>query len=196
MKVLIVYAHPDTDGHNPLILREVVDYVKASRVDYKVLDLYKLKYDPVLHAKELYTAGNRSISKQNKEFQKLILNSDHLIFISPVWWNDVPAILKGFFDRVLTPGFAYKFENKRPKGLLKGKSATVFLTTGASDFLYWLFERNIASRILKTYILGFCGIKSKVFRIGGAHTLDDKQKLRIKKTVDKALSSHMDTRIL
>ena len=73
------------------------------------------------------------------------------------------------------------------KGLLKGKKAAVFVTAGAPWYLYKGFEQSIAGRLTKTYTLWFCGIKSKEFSICKAYKLDDKQKVNIKKKVDKGL---------
>ena len=66
MKTLIIYAHPKTEGHPPIILEEVKSFLKDFGEDYEIIDLYKIKYDPVLHEEEHYTSGNRNISKQNK----------------------------------------------------------------------------------------------------------------------------------
>lgn len=49
MQTLIIYAHPNTPGHNPLILREVESNLKQSNQRYEIIDLYKIKYDPILH---------------------------------------------------------------------------------------------------------------------------------------------------
>jgi len=185
MKTLIIYAHPETKGHNPLILKQVKAKLDAKNKDYEILDLYKMKYDPILHKEEHYTQGNTVISKQNKEIQEKIKQSD-LIFIYPVWWGTMPAILKGFFDKVLTPGFAYIFKGKMPTPLLKGKKALVITTVGAPNFFY-LLTGNRPKKIISKNILKFCGIKTKVFQIDNANKLNKEQEQKIKKAVNKGL---------
>jgi len=186
MKTLIIYAHPNTPGHCSYILEQVK--AKLDTKEYEILDLYKIKYDPVLHENELYTAGGEDISKQDLEIQNKIKRSNHLIFIYPVWWGSMPAILKGFFDKVFKNGFAFKFKDKKGVGLLKDKTATIFITSGASKLVYLLFLGNIPKKIIKRLILGFCGIKSKFYHIGNCTIINEKKKQEIKKVVNKALN--------
>ena len=187
MKYLIIYAHPNKKGNNGLILKEVTKNVE----DYEIIDLYNVNYKPVLEEKELYTQGNKFLSKQTIAFQKKISESDKLIIIYPVWWNNVPAILKGFFEKVITPGFAFKYVTyfgklPVPVGLLKGKKACVFITTNSPKWVYNIIQNKRASKTIQKDMLGFCGIKSKVFHLGNAlHPYENKD--RIKKLVSKGL---------
>jgi len=98
----------------------------------------------------------------------------------------MPAILKGFFDRVITPRFAFKYEGLIPKGLLKGKKAIVFFTTGGPTPFYKLTGNQPKRNI--TMILKFCAIKTKVYQFGSAKKLTKDRKIKIEKTVKKALS--------
>lgn len=190
MNILVIYAHPETKGHCLEILRNVITLLKKSEHHFEVLDLYKLRYDPIMHKDEHYTAGNRKISQFNRQIQKKITSSDHLIFIYPIWWGSFPAILKGFFDKVLTSGFAYTYTDGKPVKLLKGKNATVFCTSGGSRLFYTL-TANMPSIIIRYGILGFCGIRTKVHQFYSCHRLDEKKKKMIKEKVSKALSSFL-----
>jgi len=187
MKTLIIYAHPNTNGHCSTLLEELIGNLESKNIDYELIDLYKLKYDPVLKENELYTAGNNYISKQNKEFQNKISNCDRFIFIYPNWWNSPPAILKGFIDRTFTPGFGFKYEGKIPKGLLKGRKAAIFLTTGSPILIFKFFSGSRAAKIMKKDFLRFCGISSKAFIIGNANKIDGKQIKKIKEAVKKGM---------
>ena len=186
-RILIVYAHPETPGWAPLTLKEVERQLKKQNQKCNVIDLYKIKYDPVLHEDEHYTAGERAISAQNKKFQQMIKDTDKLIFIHPVWWNGMPAILKGWMDRVLTARFAFKYRGIIPVKLLKGRKAVVFSTAGAPKILFWLFLRNGASLNIASDILGFCGIKTKVFLTGNVKGITEKTQQIIEKKVKKGL---------
>jgi NAD(P)H dehydrogenase (quinone) len=185
MKVLIIYAHPGTPGHCPLILREVESVLKEKKMDFKTLDLYKMHYDPILHENEHYTSGNKELSEETKAIQQDIMESDHLIFIYPVWWYSMPAMLKGFLDKVLTPRFAYVYEGYIPKGLLKGKKATIFFTTGGPR-LYYLFIGNPTKKIM-SMTLSFMGIKSRFIHIGNARKLTLEREALITRKVRRAL---------
>mgnify|MGYP001597379316 CR=1 FL=1 len=188
MKILIIYAHPNTIGHCSTILKEVQANLDSKNIEYELIDLYKIKYDPILHENEHYTAGNFNITKQNQGIQEKIRQTNKFIFIYPVWWNTMPAVLKGFFDRILTPHFAYYFKGRMPIKLLKGKKALVFITLSSTNILSYFFMGDRAKKIIKKEILGFCGINSRVYKIGNATNLTEKQIKKIKIKVKKGLN--------
>lgn len=188
MKSLIIYAHPATEGHCSAILKEVKSNLEAKKIKYDIIDLYRIKYDPILHESEHYTAGNRNISGQNRKFQRMISNSDLLIFIYPIWWGSMPAILKGFFDRVLTSGFAFRYEKGRPVSMLKGKKAIVFTTSGGPLWAYRL-SFNMPKRVMNNFILRFCGINPKYCQIGSCTRFSKEKVPKIKKFVRTRLAS-------
>jgi len=194
-KTLIIYAHPHTQGHCLLIKDEVQRQLREHKVEYNFFDLYALKYDPVLHENEHYTAGadHREISDQNKMFQKKISEAEKLIFIYPIWWNSMPAILKGWCDRVFTSHFAFKYGrfgiSFAPIPLLRGKEALLLITGGSPRILSWIFLRDRAAKIMSKDILGFCGIRTSVCQFGNCRTLTDEKAEKIKKTTAKKLAS-------
>ncbi|MBW3019645.1 NAD(P)H-dependent oxidoreductase [Candidatus Woesearchaeota archaeon] len=183
--ILVVYAHPKTKGNGYEILQEV------KKRKCEVLDLYAMKFDPVLRDNELYTAGKDSVSKKVLEIQKKIKKADGIVFIYPVWWGTMPAILKGFFDRVFTAPFAFEYVKKPiigavPKGNIK-KKAVVFLTTGAKKWQSLLLG-NRFKHVIKNDILEFCGINAKVFQFGGAERWDENRRPEIQEMVRKGLT--------
>lgn len=188
MNTLIIYAHPNTKGYCQTVLQEVESKLKHNKLAYEVIDLYKLNYDPILHEDEHYTAGNKKITEQNVLFQEKILKADNLIFIYPLWWGAMPAILKGFFDRILTPGFAYKFIDSIPVGLLKRKRAIVFMTSGSPKLISLIYKFNRPSKLIKKDILEFCGIKTKVYLFGNARKLTNEKIKKIKYKANKAFN--------
>ncbi|MDD3178165.1 MAG: NAD(P)H-dependent oxidoreductase, partial [Candidatus ainarchaeum sp.] len=102
----------------------------------------------------------------------------------------IPSILKGFFDRVFTPGFSHKFISKLNfNQLLKNKKASVICTTGAPKIAYSLGFANRGIKNIKKDILGFCGIKSKIYVIGNCtNQIDEKKKKEINKIILKAIN--------
>ena len=109
---LIIYAHPNKEGNCGKILNFTEKTLKEKNIGYELIDLYENKYNPCLLDKEHYTSGKFEISEQNKAFQKQIQENKNIIFIYPIWWGSMPAILKGFFDRVFTSRFAFKYKKK------------------------------------------------------------------------------------
>ncbi|MEM2916570.1 MAG: NAD(P)H-dependent oxidoreductase [Candidatus Woesearchaeota archaeon] len=178
MKTLIVYAHPaiPEESHASFTLKEMKAALDKAKIEHETIDLYAINYDPVLKADEHYASGRTAVSQQNREFQDKIRASDSLVFIYPVWWADCPAILKGFFDRVFTQGFA--FDNE-PKGILTGKKAAVMISTGGDD--------KLPAKLIKDYILGWCGIETKVFQLVNVGRLDDARRQEIQANVKKAV---------
>jgi len=164
MDYLLVYAHPDTGGHCSHILGQLKERFRREDKNFEVLDLYKEKYDCVLHENEHYTRKKNHVSKRNKQIQKMIKSCRHIIFIYPIWWYGAPSILKGFFDKVFTPGFAFRFENGKIVKLLEGKRATVFFTTGGPKIFYFL-TGNLPKKNIK-WTLGFAGIRPNVIHFG------------------------------
>lgn len=191
MKTLIIYAHPETEGHNTYILERVKENLEERKENFEVVDLYKINYDPILKENEHYTAGeeHKKISEQNKKFQEKIKNTDKIITIFPVWWGSYPAILRGFFDRVLTPGFAFRYSRKKliksvPYKLLKGKKAVVFMTSGGPKIGY-LMLGNSPKISIKYFTLWFSGITSKIVHFYNCINLQGEEGNKKKKKIDK-----------
>lgn len=173
---LIIYAHPGRKGHNAHTLNEVEDWLNANDNEYELIDLYKEGYDPILGQTEHLVSGKPVVTKETKKYQEMVRKAKQLIFIYPVWWAGPPAILKGFFDKVFSAKFAFKYEKlpfpifgmkARPVPLLKGKKAVVFQTSGAQPWVQKLFLRNAYVYLAKKLTLSFCGIKTRVHVVGG-----------------------------
>jgi len=187
-KLLIIYAHPGRDGCHAYFLDQILNKLKADNFsDYELLDLYALKYNPVLDNSELYSAGRKAVSPENIIFQEKIKAAERLLFIYPTWWQNMPAILKGFMDRVFVSGFAFVYESGLPVGLLKGKKAAAFTATGGPRLYTSLFKRDQSLRVLTKDILNFSGIKTKGFCVGSARKLTDATKANLKKMAVKVL---------
>jgi len=184
--MLIIYAHPNKDGHCGYILKTVSEWLDNKSIEYQILDLYQMNFNPVLKNDEHYTSGNKNVTPENKKIQELISNEHNFIFIYPTWWNNLPAILKGFIDRIFTPGFAFKYQNGRPWPLLKGR-AVVFTATGAPWIYAKLFSQNRSIKVLTCDTLKFCGIYAKGFSINNANRLNETKKGKIREIVLKGI---------
>jgi len=124
-----------------------------------------------------------------KSAQNDVLWSDHVVVIYPLWLGDMPAIVKGFWEQLLRPGFAMQAgqPGKPFKKLLKDKSARVFVTMGMPSLVYRWFFKAHSVKNLKRNILSFCGFKPVKFSlIGGVHE-DNKDHLHY----ELSLVSHL-----
>ncbi|MBT3356494.1 NAD(P)H-dependent oxidoreductase [bacterium] len=186
--MLIIYAHPNHDGHCGYILKQLTAELDSKKIVHQVIDLYQENYNPVLQPKEHYTSGNYAIAKETKKYQKLLEKERSFVIIYPTWWNGTPAILKGFFDRTLTNRFAFRYNKYGfPKGLLTGKVA-VITTTGGPAIAEKLILGNRSLKVVVKETLRFCGFKAKGFMVDQAKKLTDKNKRKIEKIVSLATS--------
>lgn len=188
-KLLIIYAHPNHEGSNGFFLKTILEKLeKKGFSDYEIIDLYKINYDPILKSSEVYSMGNKEVSQENLAFQAKIKKSEKLLFIYPTWWQNMPAILKGFVDRVFTSNFAFKYIFGAPFGLLKGKRAAIFTSTGGPALYNKLIIRNQAIKLLSKHVLLMAGIRSKGFTLSLASRFKESHKNKIIKIANKIIN--------
>ncbi|MCP3899580.1 MAG: NAD(P)H-dependent oxidoreductase [Desulfobacteraceae bacterium] len=163
MNNLIIYAHPYGKSYNASILEHLTNKLREAKQSVDVIDLYKEEFNPVLNEKELalYSQG-KFLDPMVEDYQKRINNADHLFFIFPVWWYDIPAILKGFIDKVFLKNWAYEISEKGiPKGKLTFiKKVSIISTMKSPKWYYWLLYRNSIKHSFIKGTLKFCGIKN------------------------------------
>jgi len=133
MNTLLVYAHPSAQSFNAALVKVIQEEIVKKGDQIKVKDLYSMNWNPVLSQKDFegYHSGN--LPEDIKLEQDDVSWADLVIMVSPVWWYSIPAILKGYIDRVFSLGFAYKYTATGPLGLLKGKKGLFITTSGANQ---------------------------------------------------------------
>ncbi|MBE3595395.1 MAG: NAD(P)H-dependent oxidoreductase [Candidatus Carbobacillus altaicus] len=179
MIVLIIYTHPNPKSFNAAILKEVERVLHEAGHTYAVINLYKDNFDPVLVYNDKIRRSDLKNHPETAHYRELVRQADHLIFIYPVWWYGVPAILKGFFDRVFVSGFAYRYDGMVPKGLLKRKSAWVVYTIDSPGWYIRLVRRSAEWIVIRDAVLKFCGIrKVKRFMFAGVKRSSLKRRQR------------------
>lgn len=160
MKVLIVFTHPSANSFNHALLDNIVEGLSQANHEIRIKDLYKDNFDPILTSAELTELHTNTIPSRILKEQEQLLWADSLIFIYPLWWFDRPAMLKGWFDIVLTNGLAFEYSDEGVKGLLHHKKALVIITAGGSK---QYFIDNDALQLIHRPVtdgtLSFCGIK-------------------------------------
>jgi putative NADPH-quinone reductase/1,4-dihydroxy-2-naphthoate octaprenyltransferase len=101
--------------------------------------------------------------------QRDILWANHLVFVYPTWWGTFPALLKGFLDRALTPGFAFRhISNSRWDKLLSGRTADLLTTMDTPPLLYRLIYRSPGRHAMARATLGYCGVRVVSTKIYGS----------------------------
>lgn len=175
-KILIINGHPDKESFCFALAESYRRGAENSGAVCKILNLIDLKFNPIL------SFGYRKISTLEPDLiqaQKDILEAHHMVFVYPNWWSTYPALLKGFFDRVFLPNFAFKYHEKGPfwDKLLKGKSARIIVTMDTPWWYYWLINRNAGHNSIKIGILKFSGINPvKITTIGPVKSSDENKR--------------------
>ena len=123
------------------------------------LKLGELSFDPVLH--DGYDQSQQ-LEPDLLEAQRQIHWAEHLVFVYPVWWGGLPALLKGFFDRVFLPGFAFKYRDLSSAWdkLLSGRTADLLVTLDQKPWYFRWLQGAPAHRQMVRATLGACGIKT------------------------------------
>ncbi|WZL80333.1 NAD(P)H-dependent oxidoreductase [Vallitaleaceae bacterium 9-2] len=144
MKTTIILSHPWHGSFNKAIMDSVVNQLEQAKKAYQVIDLNKVAFNPVLEEKDLalFSKGETTDPMVQK-YQHMLMETDELVFIFPVWWFGIPAILKGFFDKVMLKDFAYIEGKTGLKGLLTHIKRTTVITTSELPTWYLiLFSGN------------------------------------------------------
>lgn len=184
MNTLIITAHPSQSSFTRAIAETYRENAELEGRQVEILDLYTtdLKQD-FLRFDKLSDIGKDKITQA---MQEKITWAEEIVFIFPVWWADAPAIMKNWIDCNFTTGFAYKYINGKPTGLLSGKTARIFATSGAPSFVYSLFP--VSYHLLWGMLrLKFCGIKTTSIKVfGKMDTLKEEEtKKMLKKEMTK-----------
>ncbi|MGR3856263.1 MULTISPECIES: NAD(P)H-dependent oxidoreductase [Chryseobacterium] len=136
MRHLIIYAHPNENSLNHHLLNTVVETLQLRNEEVVVRDLYTIGFDPVLSLEDMQGQRVGKVSDDVKTEQEHISWAEQITFIYPIWWTGLPAIMKGYIDRVFSYGFAYRYDQGIQKGLLEGKKTVIINTHGKSHEEY------------------------------------------------------------
>ena len=162
MRVLILYAHPNPKSFNHAVLENFVRGLKDSGHTPEVVDLYASKFNPCIMPEDFAQFTGGQMPQDVLDQQEKVAGADALVFIYPVWAWWIPAILKGWFDRVFSHGFAYRLTEKGEMvGLLKHKKALLINTTGFPEEYYKaLGVEDAMKKIIIDLTLRMCGIQN------------------------------------
>lgn len=136
-KILIIYCHPYDKSFNYAIKKQIERNLKTTNQDFTTIDLYQDNFKPI------YTKEELALFKEGKTLDPLVTrymhelnNCSEIIAIFPIWWSDIPGMMKGFFDKVMKMNFAYKSGKTRIQGLLTHIDSFTAVTTSSSPTWY------------------------------------------------------------
>ncbi len=157
-KILIINGHPDRESFNFALAEAYKKGALASNAEVKEIVVRDLNFNPNL---QFGYRKRTELEPDLLDAQQKIRWADHLVLVYPVWWGSIPALFKGFFDRVFLPGFAFQ---KRENSvwwdkLLVNKSARIICTLDQPAWYYWLVYRQPSTFAMKKLTLQFTGIK-------------------------------------
>lgn len=179
MRILVVVAHPLEDSLCAHLARRTTICLEAVGASVDVLDLYRESFAPALTIEERQTYyGNFHTDGNGALLQARLAQADALVLVFPTWWYSMPAILKGWFDRVWSPGLA--FANGTPiQPLLHNlKSCLVITTLGSPWWVDAFVMRRPVARVLKRAVLGTCAPQAQ-FRMLSLHSAEEANPKRV-----------------
>lgn len=157
-RILVILGHSSAASFCGALAQSYAKGAEAAGNEVRSLSLGKLRFDPILRD------GYAKIQELEPDLvvaQEAIAWAQHIVFVYPIWWGSIPALLKGFFDRTFLPGFAFKLRkgSLMVDGLLAGRSAHLLVTMDTPPWYFRWIYRMPGHNQMKRTILEFCGIK-------------------------------------
>ena len=160
MKTLIVYNHPHEGSFCSSIREAVENGLKTGNHEYKVIDLDKDGFDPVMRSKDLkafVTAGKvgedglEDVDPLVLRYMKMMRWAEQIVMIFPIWWMTTPAMTKGFIDKVIFPGIVYKMEGGKLVSMLSSLKQVTIITTmnTPSEVYHDVFGNSLEGSLIK-----------------------------------------------
>lgn len=157
-RILVILGHPANKSFCGALADSYVKGAEAAGNEVRLISLGNLSFDPVLHN------GYATIQELEPDLvtaQAAITWAQHIVFVYPIWWGAMPALLKGFIDRVFLPGFAFRYREGSQfwDRLLSGRSAHLLVTMDTPPWYFRWVYRMPGHNQMKRTILEFSGIK-------------------------------------
>lgn len=165
-KIALVNGHPNHESFNFALAEAYKKGAENSGAEIKEIIIRDLDFNPNL---QFGYQKRMDLEPDLLKAWEIIQWADHLVWVHPVWWGGLPAITKGFIDRLFLPGLAFKYRENSVwwDKFLKGKTAHIITTIDQPGWYYRMFYGRPSINQLKKSTLEFCGVKPvKVTYIG------------------------------
>jgi len=164
--ILLILGHPSEDSFCNALLDAYKKGAESQGANCKTIYISRLDFNVDL-SHGYKTGAALPLENDLIESQRLIAWADHLVMAYPNWWGFMPAIAKGFIDRILMPGFAFQHHSGKifPEKLLKGKSLRLLITMDTPKWWFFLIYRASQYQILKTLCSVMLGSIPSGFRL-------------------------------
>jgi NAD(P)H dehydrogenase (quinone) len=163
MNHLIISTHFNPESFTQAIVKTIIDKSEKAGEEVHHIDLYAENFDPVLSLNDvnwMYQGGEKP--EEIIRYQEMIQKADKITVVYPIWWAQMPAILKGFIDRVFSMGFAFLYSEEGPEPLLKGKEAHIITCSGSPNEYYEAIGMHQAiEKTIDHGVFEFCGFTTK-----------------------------------
>ena len=188
-KIVILLGHPDNERIFSKDLADAYETrARAAGHEVKRFNLSEMQFDPILHKGYKVIQG---LEPDLKALQDAIRWGDHLVLVYPLWWSSTPALLKGLFDRMWLPAFAFHMRKRKDgtqalgwKKLLKGKTARVIVLSGSRPLFVRLMFGNYTHEVTRG-ILGFAGFRVSQTLVGPTEGASDAWRAKWKERVGR-----------
>lgn len=158
MKVSVILGHQKLGSFNHAIAETACATLKSQGHEVIMHDLYQEQFDPILIHEEI--ADESVLPPHVRHHCDEILVADGIVIIHPNWWGTPPAILKGWVDRVLRAGSAYRFGPEGAIHLFTEKKVQVFTTSNTPRDVEINVYGDPLESFWKTVVFGLCGCKT------------------------------------
>lgn len=157
-KILIINGHPDPESFAAGLAKAYKKGAIAAGAQVEDLVLADLDFNPIL---QFGYRKRVELEPDLIDAQQKIIWAEHIVWVYPVWWGSIPALLKGFLDRTFLPGFAFKYRENSVwwDKLLAGRSAHIISTLDQPTLYYWLVNGRPTYHMMKKMTLEFSGFK-------------------------------------
>lgn len=157
-KILIINGHPNKNSFCFGIVDAYKKGARNSGAEVQEIIISELDFNVNL---QFGYQKRTELEPDLTEAWEKIKWAEHIVWVHPVWWGGLPAITKGFIDRLFLPGFAFQYRENSVwwDKLLKGKTAHIITTIDQPSWYYWLLNGRPSVNQLKKSTLEFCGVK-------------------------------------
>ncbi|MBT9494018.1 MAG: NAD(P)H-dependent oxidoreductase [Paucibacter sp.] len=157
-RILVINGNPKPASLCRALAERYAQAAEQAGHSVEIIQLGDLKF--LLGLEQGYQAA-QALEPDLLRLQQAVLVAEHLVWAYPVWWGSVPALMKGALDRLLLPGFAFKYHPGKtiPEQLLKGRSARLLVCMDTPPWYFRWFQGAPAHRMMRHTVLEFCGIK-------------------------------------